>query len=666
MATVRTSLQLYDQFSGVLKGIIQSLDLTVAAMSDVQGAMDKGFDPSTINAARTAIQQTEAALQGLTPPTQQATQETNSLVASVKRLAGAWLSIAAARKVAESTVGGAMEQQRWLDMFIARTGDARIGQAMFEQFKADALATGQDVSESLQSVLSFFSVTQNVEQLEELNKLAQQLAAFDSTGQGIEGAAFALKEALSGDITSLAERFNMSRSMIRAMGIDELGKTGNVEGFIKAMDELLEKQRMGEEAFEQMMSSPAMQVQKLGNMMRSELAGAGTDALQAILPLVTTLEEGFQEGRYDGFFDGLSTALATVTQILLSAVNAALWLGGVITDNWSVIEPIIWGIVTAMTAWWLWSHKQAIVQELLAVKEGLATAMTVAQIAATYGLAEAWQMLNTTMKANVIIAIISALVALGVWLYKTWRTNDEFAAGLMRTWNSVLNFFDQVQIAFARVGVGISNAIQTAKVKTLEIVQSLVNGVIEAINWLIEKVNKIPGISIQAIEQVEFVSRAAAEAEAVRQAGEDIVAQMEAEAAARAAAREQRVQDMLDTRAAERAAAQAEQATQGIDWSALMPSALNLGASNGLDVDSVGKVDEVGRIADTVDISSEDLKIMRELAEMKAIQNFVTLTPTVTVNAGDINNGYDVDTIITRIRAVLEEEIASSAKAVFS
>jgi hypothetical protein len=88
-----------------------------------------------------------------------------------------------------------------------------------------------------------------------------------------------------------------------------------------------------------------------------------------------------------------------------------------------------------------------------------------------------------------------------------------------------------------------------------------------------------------------------------------------------------------------------------------------------LDLDSVGKigkVGEVGRINDTVDISNEDLKIMRELAEMKSIQNFVTLTPTVNVTTGDIRNDTDINTIIRRIEDMLEREIASSAQGVFS
>ncbi|EHQ88293.1 tape measure protein [Desulfosporosinus youngiae] len=83
-------------------------------------------------------------------------------------------------------------------------------------------------------------------------------------------------------------------------------------------------------------------------------------------------------------------------------------------------------------------------------------------------------------------------------------------------------------------------------------------------------------------------------------------------------------------------------------------------------IPNIDRVGEVGKIKDKVDISNEDLKIMRELAEMKNIQNFVTLTPTVAVTTGDINNGQSVDTIVGKIKTMLETEIASSASNVYA
>lgn len=80
----------------------------------------------------------------------------------------------------------------------------------------------------------------------------------------------------------------------------------------------------------------------------------------------------------------------------------------------------------------------------------------------------------------------------------------------------------------------------------------------------------------------------------------------------------------------------------------------------------INSVGEVGRINDTVDISSEDLKLMRELAEVKNIQNFVTLTPTVSVQTGDITNGgFNVENVVQKITEALENEIAASAKGVY-
>ncbi|EKN35928.1 putative tail length tape measure protein, partial [Clostridium botulinum CFSAN001627] len=54
-------------------------------------------------------------------------------------------------------------------------------------------------------------------------------------------------------------------------------------------------------------------------------------------------------------------------------------------------------------------------------------------------------------------------------------------------------------------------------------------------------------------------------------------------------------------------------------------------------------------IDDKIDISNEHLEMMRDLAEMESIQNFVTLTPTVQVTTGDIKEEADINKIISKI-----------------
>src|SRR5690606_25467737 len=141
-------------------------------------------------------------------------------------------------------------------------------------------------------------------------------------------------------------------------------------------------------------------------------------------------------------------------------------------------------------------------------------------------------------------------------------------------------------IFFTKIGFGIANAFDSAKVTTLKIMETLINGVIDGVNWLIDVLNKIPGVSISAVEHLDYSAAEAAAAEARKQGREDIVAEMEANAALKAAEREQKVLDMLDNRAAKRALKEEENAVGLAD---------SMSQGN---IDSIDKVGEVGKIRD--------------------------------------------------------------------
>ncbi|QUL54376.1 hypothetical protein KDC22_29415 [Paenibacillus tritici] len=83
-------------------------------------------------------------------------------------------------------------------------------------------------------------------------------------------------------------------------------------------------------------------------------------------------------------------------------------------------------------------------------------------------------------------------------------------------------------------------------------------------------------------------------------------------------------------------------------------------------INSVNKVGEIGSINEKVDVSSDDLDMLRELAEIQSVQNFVELTPTVQVTTGNINNSGDIDSIITKIGQKLKEEFVSTAQGVYT
>ena len=224
-------------------------------------------------------------------------------------------------------------------------------------------------------------------------------------------------------------------------------------------------------------------------------------------------------------------------------------------------------------------------------------------------------------------------------------------------------------MTFATVSTAIQNFMGDMKAGVLMILQNMVNGAINIINGFISALNKIPFVNIGLIEQVTFGTTAQLENEAAKQArNADLAAykdQLNQQIADRDAALDSmKAQARAETaqREAEIAAAKAEAASAGAgssepDWAAY--------DGGGGDIDNVGRVGSVGSVDEYVNIAEEDLKFLRDVAEMRYVQNFVTLTPTVAVDA-KISEKVDVDEVVNRIEAKLEDEFAATAEGVYA
>ncbi|MFD3768721.1 phage tail tape measure protein [Paenibacillus lactis] len=685
MTTVSSTLQMYDAMTRPLRNITNALNIVIRTMEQMNRATSRNHNiDRQLAAAKREIASAESQIaEAIEDSTRQQDRFNNSvrrgqresgrLANTIKGIAASYLTFQGVQQLGGATIGGAMQQQEMVNTFSSRTGNEALGRAIYDQTVNQALKYGQDVDASLLGSMSFMSATMDPKQLTEINKLAMRLSKLNPT-EGLEGAAFSLKELLSGDYTSISERFQISRSMLKDSEARLAGMRGDVDGFIKGMDKLLDQQNLTEEAFEKMLDSPAAKWNRAVQTFKFNLASAGEEGLQSLVPLFDKINEGFETGQFQDTFDMLSWAISGAVRTLLWFLETATQVFTFMRTNWPILGPVVYGVVGALSALALIMAVNRIAMIVGAVATGIQTAALFIQAAAVNGLRVAWAGLNTVMKANVFILLITSIIALAVWLYNLWKTNDQFAAGFMRAWNAILNFFDQVPLFFIRIGVGIENAFHDMKVNALKSLEGLVNGAIDRLNGLIAKLNKLKFVSIDFIDGVQFSAAAQIEAEAARQSGEARIAAAQQKAASKAAEREAKVQKFLADRAAKRAAEQAEAerkakgAGKGGGGDYKVPaSAMPAVASDkpNKKIDKVGKVGQVDKIKGKVDISSEDLKIMRDIAEMKNIQNFVTLTPTVNLKTGNINNSGDLDTIITKINTRLEEQVASSAKGVY-
>ena len=344
---------------------------------------------------------------------------------------------------------------------------------------------------------------------------------------------------------------------------------------------------------------------------------------------------------------------------VIQAIGAgAQW----IYENWSTIAPIFWGLAGAAIAyavalgiqtaatWIANGAAKAFFVTLLsnplfwiALAVGVVIAALYKMIQAVGGVKNAWEI----CKAALVVAWTALKVA------------------FFAVYNWIANLIDKLKLCWQKAGVAIANFMGDMKVSVLTILQNMINGAIGIINDFISLLNKIPGVNIDLIEQVTFATTAAAENEAAKQARADALNQYEADIKAAQAERDATYsaakQELADATAklsetyanARAEAAQANSDAGVSDWN-----------TDQYDVGNVDSVGSVGSIESDVNIADEDLKFLRDVAEMRYVQNFVTLTPTVAVDA-QISEKVDVDEVVTKIEKKLEDEFTAAADGVY-
>lgn len=353
-------------------------------------------------------------------------------------------------------------------------------------------------------------------------------------------------------------------------------------------------------------------------------------------------------------------ALEAFTPVIQAIGSGAQW----IYDNWSTIAPIFWGLASAALAyavalgiqtaatWIADGAAKAFFTTLLtnplfwiALAVGVVVAALYRMIQAVGGVKNAWEI----CKAALVVAWAALKVA------------------FFATYNWIANLIDKLKLCWQRAGVAIAGYMGDMKVNVLTILQNMVNGAIDIINKFIGLLNKIPGVSIDAVEQVTFATTAKAENEAAKQARADALNKYESDIKAAQAQRDATYsaakKELADATAAlsktyanaKAEAAQAKSDVGATDW--------NVDGTN--DVGKVDSVGSVGKIDSDVNIADEDLKFLRDVAEMRYVQNFVTLTPTVAVEA-QISEKVDVDEVVERIESKLEDEFTAAAEGVYN
>ena len=97
-------------------------------------------------------------------------------------------------------------------------------------------------------------------------------------------------------------------------------------------------------------------------------------------PLLKSINEVFNSEAFDKTTQTIVKMFTVVMGVINPIIQGVLWIGSIIADNWSLIEPVIWGIVGALTAYYAitsmvkivtWAHAK-----ILALEKGILAAVS--------------------------------------------------------------------------------------------------------------------------------------------------------------------------------------------------------------------------------------------------------------------------------------------------
>ncbi len=350
----------------------------------------------------------------------------------------------------------------------------------------------------------------------------------------------------------------------------------------------------------------------------------------------------------------LSEQMVELSGMYKSFISENEAVSNFINDNWSFFGSVYEGASVAIQAY----NALQLISKTYTFLNSLA--LYTQAVASAYA-EKGWRGLNAAMKGNIIILIITLVAGLIMALVSLAKNNDQVGLFFLKTWHNILNMLDDLLVfMWTLAGWMLQPFLLWAK--TLgKIYDWIFKMIIDGLNWVLEVISGLTGKKFDVIGHFSMENLA----EGMIGLVDDQKQQAKLRAEANKEARLQDQENFMAERAAKNAADELSQ-EEVVSKLPTESSASNsvLAEQNAVAV-SGGRLDEVGKINDTVDISSEDIKMMRELAEMKNIQNFVTLQPSVNVQTGDIRNGVDVGSMVQAITTMLQDEISSSAEGVY-
>ena len=427
-------------------------------------------------------------------------------------------------------------------------------------------------------------------------------------------------------------------------------------------------------------------------------------ALIAFQPVLQRLNDLANSEAFQTFIQGAIEAMATLANVVLNIFELVGTVGGFIADNWSVISPIIYGVIAALAVYAAYlgivkgieiasAAATAIHSVAMSAKIGVMAALTGQTMAATaaqmgyngalYACPVVWIIVLIIALIAVIMAVCSAIAKM------TGIANSGFGV-ITGGVNVVIQFFKNLGLTVANIALGIGNAIaalasnmMTAFHNAICSIQSwfynLLSTALSVIEGICAALNKLPfvefdysGISSAADDYAAKASEAAGNKEdyqSISDAFNEGFTTFDAfqdgwasDAFNAGAAWGDGVADKVSNFSLSDVFGQTDIPNVGDYTSGFSDAIANSGVG-----DCIGNIDDnTGKIKDSLDITEEDLKYLRDIAEQEAINRFTTAEINVDMSGmqNTVNSGDDIDGFMTKLTDSVNEAVDNMTEGV--
>ncbi|MBZ1218048.1 tape measure protein [Clostridioides difficile] len=779
MATIQTSIRIFDGMTPAFRHMNNAMNIVLSSFEQLQRTSSNAIDANSIRTAREELARAEAGFDRLEQQIRESDNQqrrlnedinkgassTDRLVGSAKKLAATYLGI--------RTLGGLGNLSDQMTSTNARLSmindgqqsDSGLSKMIFqsaERSRASYLDTAKIVSRIGMNAGKAFSSTKEIigfaEQLnkkfviagastEEMNSALLQLT--QGLGSGVlRGEELnAVFESAPNIIQSIADYLDADIGKIRGMASEGMLTADIVKNSLLAAAEQTNAEfekmpyTLGQ-IFTSVKNNAVMVFGAIQKKIEDTVSSRGfrtfitdvKDSLYVLGAVGFNVFSGFinllSSPAFQNFFNVMIVGTSLVVQGLGWIITQALSVANIFSRNWSIISPIILGVVSAISTyiialgimqavtiagtvanWMSWTSEVIRQRGIL----GTARALAIGKAeqwgfnAAIYACPIFWIVLG-------IIAVISAVfilvavynhfagtnisvisLAVGAW-YWLCAVVYNIIAGIVNAINicvveianifrtglyAVQCFFIDMANAGLKAGVNLDKAFDKFATNLANGIIKAVNIAVKGLNWLVQQINKIPGLDLPQMKEfqkvntvigtkttfkpiqkppepkawkTELVEYKNLKSEFIK--GYDVGHQLQ-----------NKLKDTFDISKI------AEDAKKKLGLDDLWDKKYGLGDSIGsaglnspLSDAAKGAKDTAGntaKMAKTMDKSQEDLKYLRDIAEQETINRYTGVNIKIDMNnTNNISKDTDVDGIVNVLTEKLNDAMVVSAEGI--